>query len=115
MTLNPATSLSTVDHILDQVDKVLIMTVNPGFGGQACIEAMIPKIRTLRAMIDQKGLALELEVDGGINVQTIGKVAQAGADVFVAGSAVFSTSDYGETLRSFRKKIKEALSNGQVE
>jgi ribulose-phosphate 3-epimerase len=109
VTLNPATSLSTVDHILDQVDKVLIMTVNPGFGGQAFIETMIPKIKTLRGMIDQKGLPVELEVDGGINAETIGKVARAGADVFVAGSAVFSTSDYGETLRMFREKIKEAL------
>ena len=99
-----------VEHILDQVDQVLLMTVNPGFGGQAFIEAVIPKIEALRKIIEQQGLAVELEVDGGINAETIGEVARAGADVFVAGSAVFSTPDYGETLRLFREKIKEALS-----
>ncbi len=109
VTLNPATPLVTVDHILNQVDQVLIMTVNPGFGGQKFIEAVIPKIRSLRRIIDERGLAVELEVDGGINAETIGAVARAGADVFVTGSAVFSTPDYGETLRLLREKIKEAL------
>ncbi len=109
VTLNPATPLVTVDHILNQVDQVLIMTVNPGFGGQKFIEAVIPKIRSLRRIIDERGLAVELEVDGGINADTIGAVARAGADVFVTGSAVFSTPDYGETLRLLREKIKEAL------
>lgn len=109
-TLNPSTPLTAVEHVLDQVDKVLVMTVNPGFGGQAFIDSMISKIKTLRAQIDKRGLAVELEVDGGINVETIGKVARAGADVFVAGSAVFSTPDYGETLRLFREKIEEAIS-----
>lgn len=109
VTLNPATPLVTVDHILNQVDQVLIMTVNPGFGGQKFIEAVIPKIRSLRRIIDERGLAVELEVDGGINAETIGAVALAGADVFVTGSAVFSTPDYGETLRLLREKIKEAL------
>jgi ribulose-phosphate 3-epimerase len=71
---------------------------------------VIPKIEALRKIIEQQGLEVELEVDGGINAETIGKVARAGADVFVAGSAVFSTPDYGETLRLFREKIKEALS-----
>jgi ribulose-phosphate 3-epimerase len=103
VTLNPATPLVAVEHILDQVDQVLLMTVNPGFGGQAFIEAVIPK----------KGLAVELEVDGGINAETIGEVARAGADVFVAGSAVFSTPDYGETFRLFREKIREALSESK--
>jgi ribulose-phosphate 3-epimerase len=113
VTLNPATPLAAVEHILDLVDKVLIMTVNPGFGGQTFIEAMIPKIEAMREMIEQNGLPIELEVDGGINSTTIGRVARAGADVFVAGSAVFSTSDYGETLRLFREKIKEALSSSK--
>jgi len=107
--INPATPLVSVEHILDQVDQVLLMTVNPGFGGQAFIEAVIPKIEALRKIIEKRGLAVELEVDGGINAETIGEVARAGADVFVAGSAVFSTADYGETLRLFREKIKEAL------
>jgi ribulose-phosphate 3-epimerase len=110
VTLNPATPLGTMEHILDQVDQVLLMTVNPGFGGQSFIDAVIPKIEALRQIVDQRGLEVELEVDGGINAETIGVVARAGADVFVAGSAVFSTPDYGETLRLFRDKIKEALS-----
>jgi ribulose-phosphate 3-epimerase len=86
------------------------MTVNPGFGGQAFIDSMLPKIKALREIVDERGLAVELEVDGGINEGTIDEVARAGADVFVAGSAVFSTADYGATLSMFREKIKEALS-----
>jgi ribulose-phosphate 3-epimerase len=111
VTLNPSTPVVAVEHILDQVDQILIMTVNPGFGGQAFIETMIPKIKTAREIIDKKGLQVEVEVDGGINGETIGEVARAGADVFVAGSAVFSTPDYTETLKLFREKIKEALSS----
>jgi len=110
VTLNPATPLLAVEHVLDQVDQILLMTVNPGFGGQAFIDSVVPKIKALREIVDQRGLAVEVEVDGGINVETIGEVARAGADVFVAGSAVFSTPDYGETLNLFREKIKEALS-----
>jgi ribulose-phosphate 3-epimerase len=110
VTLNPATPLVAVENILDQVDQVLLMTVNPGFGGQAFIESVLPKIKALREIVDERGLAVELEVDGGINAGTIAEVARAGADVFVAGSAVFSTSDYGATLSMFREKIKEALS-----
>jgi len=85
------------------------MTVNPGFGGQEFISAVIPKIRDLRRMIDERGLTIDVEVDGGINAETIGAVARAGADVFVAGSAVFHTSNYGETLRLLRARIAEAL------
>jgi len=110
VTLNPATPVVAVEHILDQVDQVLLMTVNPGFGGQEFIASVLPKIKTLRKIIDDRGLDVELEVDGGINEGTIDEVARAGADVFVAGSAVFSTPDYGATLSMFRKKIKEALS-----
>ena len=110
VTLNPSTPLVTVEHVLNLVDQVLLMTVNPGFGGQRFIEAVMTKIKTLRQAIDERELAVEVEVDGGINGRTIGEVARAGADVFVAGSAVFSTPDYGETLRFFREKIKEALS-----
>jgi ribulose-phosphate 3-epimerase len=110
VTLNPATPLGTVEYVLDLVDQVLIMSVNPGFGGQKFIEAVIPKIKGLRQTIDERELAVELEVDGGINLGTINKVARAGADVFVAGSAVFSTPDYAETLSLFREKIREALS-----
>ena len=109
VTLNPSTPLVMVEHVLGLVDQVLLMTVNPGFGGQSFIEAVIPKIRALRKIIDERKLLVELEVDGGINGETIGEVARAGADVFVAGSAVFSTPDYSETLRLFREKIREAF------
>jgi ribulose-phosphate 3-epimerase len=109
VTLNPSTPLVTIEHVLEQVDMVLIMTVNPGFGGQEFIRAMIPKISALRKMLDEKAPAVDLEVDGGINAETIGEVARAGANVFVAGSAVFSTADYSETLRLFRAKIAEAV------
>ena len=109
ITLNPSTPIVAVEHVLDYVDQILVMTVNPGFGGQEFIATMIPKIRALRQLIDNRGLAIELEVDGGINKNTIGEVAQAGADVFVAGSAVFSTPDYRATLALFREKIREAL------
>jgi ribulose-phosphate 3-epimerase len=108
-TLNPSTPLVTIEHVLEQLDMVLLMTVNPGFGGQQFISAVIPKIRDLRRMIDERGLAVDVEVDGGINAETISGVARAGADVFVAGSAVFHTPDYGETMRLFRRKIAEAL------
>jgi ribulose-phosphate 3-epimerase len=110
VTLNPSTPLVTVEHVLGLVDQVLLMTVNPGFGGQSFIEAVVPKIRALRRIIDERELMIEVEVDGGINGETIGEVARAGADVFVAGSAVFYTPDYSETLRLLREKIKEALS-----
>jgi ribulose-phosphate 3-epimerase len=109
VTLNPSTPLVTIEHVLEQLDMVLLMTVNPGFGGQEFISAMIPKIRDLRRLIDERRLTVDVEVDGGINAETIGAVARAGADVFVAGSAVFHASNYGETLSLFRKKIEEAL------
>jgi len=108
-TLNPSTPLVTIEHVLEQLDMVLLMTVNPGFGGQEFISAVIPKIRDLRRMIDERGLTIDVEVDGGINAETTGAVARAGADVFVAGSAVFHTSNYGEALRLFRARIGEAL------
>ena len=108
-TLNPSTPLVTIEHVLEQLDMVLLMTVNPGFGGQEFISAVIPKIRDLRRMIDERGLTIDVEVDGGINAETIDAVARAGADVFVAGSAVFHTSNYGEALRLFRARIAEAL------
>ncbi|MBW1980694.1 MAG: ribulose-phosphate 3-epimerase [Deltaproteobacteria bacterium] len=109
VTLNPSTPLVMIEHVLDLVDQVLLMTVNPGFGGQQFIAAMVPKIAQLRRMIDERGLQVELEVDGGINPHTIGKAARAGAEVFVAGSAVFSTADYQATLELLRKRIRQAL------
>jgi ribulose-phosphate 3-epimerase len=103
--LNPSTSLSTLEYILEEVDMVLLMTVNPGFGGQKFITSMIPKIKKVRKLIDEKHLSVELEVDGGINLDNISKVVNAGADVIVAGSAVFKSKDCKETVRLMKKKI----------
>ncbi len=104
--LNPATPLDVLEYILGDVDMVLLMTVNPGFGGQAFIEAVVPKIKRLRAMIEERGLAVDIEVDGGIGPETILKVSSAGANVFVAGSAIFGSEDYGETISLMRRRIQ---------
>ena len=103
--LNPSTSLSTLEYILEEVDMVLLMTVNPGFGGQKFISSMIPKIKKLRKLIDEKHLPVELEVDGGINLDNISKVVKPGADVIVAGSAVFKSKDCKETVMQMKKKL----------
>jgi len=104
--LNPATPLSTIEWILEDVDLVLIMSVNPGFGGQKFIPQALQKIRDLKAMIRAKNLNVLIEVDGGINQETIQSAADAGADVFVAGSAIFGSSDYGETIGKLRSLIE---------
>lgn len=103
VSLNPATSLATLDHILSEVDMVLIMTVNPGFGGQEFIPSVLPKIKRLRKKISEKGIGVDIEVDGGVNLNTISKVAQAGGNIFVAGNAVFTTPDYGKTISELRR------------
>ena len=104
--LNPATPLSTVEWILKDVDLVLIMSVNPGFGGQEFIPQALQKIRDLKPMIRTKNPNVVIEVDGGINQETIQSVAEAGADVFVAGSAIFGSPDYGKTIGGFRSLIE---------
>lgn len=103
--LNPATPLIALDWVLELVDYVLIMSVNPGFGGQQFIESSLQKIDALRRKIDDRSLPVLIEVDGGVNENTIAEVARAGADVFVAGSAIFGRQDYGKTIRRFRKRI----------
>jgi ribulose-phosphate 3-epimerase len=103
VSLNPATPLSCLDYVLDDLDLVLLMTVNPGFGGQSFIPACLPKIEMLRREIDRRGLAVELEVDGGVKTDNIGLIAGAGAEVFVAGSAVFGTPDYAATIAALRE------------
>jgi len=103
VSINPATPVGTLEVILDQIDLVLVMTVNPGFGGQDFIEGCLPKIEALRSMIDRRGLEVELEVDGGVKAANIGRLAAAGADVFVAGSAVFGTPDYRATIAALRQ------------
>jgi ribulose-phosphate 3-epimerase len=103
--LNPATSVSVLDNIIQDIDLVLLMSVNPGFGGQKFIPSTLKKIQDVKAMIDQQNKDIHLEVDGGINLDTIASVSDAGANVFVAGSAIFGSSDYEETIQSFRQKI----------
>jgi ribulose-phosphate 3-epimerase len=103
VSLNPATPVETLDVIIDDLDLVLIMSVNPGFGGQSFIPSALDKIRALRQRITERGLATELEVDGGVKLDNIREVVAAGADVLVAGSAVFNTADYAATIRALRE------------
>ena len=103
--LNPATPLSALDWILEDLDLVLVMSVNPGFGGQTFISSAIPKIRDLKSMVRSRAADVVIAVDGGVNQKTIRSVSEAGADAFVAGSAVFGSSDYGETIKKFRSLI----------
>ncbi|HEA65574.1 MAG TPA: ribulose-phosphate 3-epimerase [Desulfobacterales bacterium] len=103
--LNPTTDLSSIEWILESVDFILIMSVNPGFGGQVFIPNALEKIRRLRSMIQDRELPTRIEVDGGVNEQNIEEISSAGADIFVAGSAVFGSQDYTMTINSFRKKI----------
>lgn len=103
VSLNPGTPIETIKHVLADVDMVLIMTVNPGFGGQSFIESMIEKIEELKALIDSKGLNVDIQVDGGIKPDNVHKVVKAGANVIVAGSAIFNSDDIEETVKLFRK------------
>lgn len=103
--LNPSTPIQTLEWIIEDVDYVLIMSVNPGFGGQAFITNSLDKIKALRQMIRSKNLKTPIQVDGGVNEKTIADIATAGADIFVAGSAIFGSNDYQKTISSFREKI----------
>jgi ribulose-phosphate 3-epimerase len=102
--LNPATPVAAIEPILGDVDQVVVMTVNPGFGGQKFIESVLPKISQIRCWIDERELAVELEVDGGVGPGSIGRVARAGANAFVAGSAIFCKPDYAATIAELRKE-----------
>ena len=102
LVLNPATPLSVLDHVLDQLDLVLLMSVNPGFGGQSFIPYVLDKVRAVRGRIDSLGRDIRLEIDGGVKVDNIAEVAAAGADTFVAGSAIFGSDDYAETIAAMR-------------
>ncbi len=105
LVLNPATPLSCLDHTLEKLDLVLLMSVNPGFGGQQFIVSVLPKIAEVRRRIAASGKSIWLEVDGGIKVDNIAEVAKAGADTFVAGSAIFGSRDYAATLREMRSRL----------
>ncbi|KAA5603064.1 ribulose-phosphate 3-epimerase [Blastochloris sulfoviridis] len=109
LVLNPATPLSVLDWVLPKLDLVLLMTVNPGFGGQAFIEAMIPKVAATRRLIDESGRDIRLEIDGGVSAKNIGRIAKAGADTFVAGSAIFGSGDYAATIKAMRDEVAAAF------
>jgi ribulose-phosphate 3-epimerase len=106
LVFNPATPLDWLDYVLDKVDMILLMSVNPGFGGQAFIPATLDKLRQVRKIIDESGFDIRLEVDGGVKVDNIGEIAAAGADTFVAGSAIFGSDDYAATIAAMRSKIE---------
>jgi ribulose-phosphate 3-epimerase len=108
LVFNPATPLDYLDHVLDELDLVLIMSVNPGFGGQKFIPEALNKLRTVRSRIDRTGRDIWLEIDGGVKVDNIAEIARAGADTFVAGSAIFDTADYAETMRAMRAQLAKA-------
>ncbi|MFA0705386.1 ribulose-phosphate 3-epimerase, partial [Vibrio sp. 10N.222.48.A3] len=103
--LNPATPLSCLDYILDKVDMILLMSVNPGFGGQSFIPHTLDKLRAVRKLIDESGRDIRLEIDGGVKVDNIREIAEAGADMFVAGSAIFNQPDYKEVIDEMRSEL----------
>ena len=112
VSLNPATPITWLDYALDKLDLVLVMSVNPGFGGQSFIEYVLPKITAIRRRIDANGKAIDLEVDGGVKVDNVRRIADAGGDTFVAGSAVFNTPNYAETIAKFRAALRGAGGGG---
>ena len=107
LVFNPATPLSLLPYVIDKLDMILLMSVNPGFGGQKFIPAIIQKIQEARQIIDNSGHEIRLEVDGGIKVDNIGEIARAGADTFVAGSAIFQSENYENTIRQMKQEIEK--------
>jgi len=108
LVFNPATPLGWLEHVIDKVDMVLLMSVNPGFGGQKFIPSALDKLREARKMIDASGHEIRLEIDGGVKVDNIGEIAAAGADTFVAGSAIFGSDDYAVTIAAMQAEIEKA-------
>lgn len=107
LVFNPATPLDVLENVLDKVDMVLIMSVNPGYGGQSFIPSSLDKLRKVRRIIDDSGLDIRLEIDGGVKVDNIGDIAEAGADTFVAGSAIFGSDDYAATISAMRDELQK--------
>jgi len=105
LVFNPATPLDCLRHVMDKVDMILLMSVNPGFGGQSFLPSSLAKLREARALIDASGLDIRLEIDGGVKIDNIAEIAAAGADTFVAGSAIFNSKDYAATIAAMRKAI----------
>ncbi|HEU4485239.1 MAG TPA: ribulose-phosphate 3-epimerase [Povalibacter sp.] len=108
LVFNPATPLNWLDHVIDKLDHILIMSVNPGFGGQQFIPSALPKLRAVRERIRASGREIRLEIDGGVKIENIAQIAAAGADTFVAGSAIFGAEDYAATIAAMRKEIGKA-------
>jgi len=108
LVFNPATPLSHLEYVMDKVDMVLLMSVNPGFGGQKFIPGTLDKLRQARKLIDESGYDIRLEIDGGVGIQNIREIAEAGADTFVAGSAIFNTDDYKATIDAMRAELAQA-------
>jgi ribulose-phosphate 3-epimerase len=108
LVFNPATPLDYLDHVMDRLDMILLMSVNPGFGGQSFIPSALDKLRRARALIEESGRAIRLEIDGGVKVDNIREIAKAGADTFVAGSAIFGTDDYAATIAAMREELAAA-------
>jgi len=108
LVLNPATSVSWLEHVMDKVDLILLMSVNPGFGGQSFIPATLAKLETVRSLIDASGLSIRLEVDGGVTPDNIYEIARAGADTFVAGTAIFGAESYRDAITAMRSGIARA-------
>ncbi|MBM4308048.1 MAG: ribulose-phosphate 3-epimerase, partial [Deltaproteobacteria bacterium] len=106
MVLNPATPLKKLSSVLDEIDLVLIMSVNPGFGGQAFLPEVLKKVEQLRNTIDKNRYPIEIEVDGGIKLENIKEVSKAGGDIFVLGTGIFKTPNYRETIRKLRREIE---------
>ncbi|NDD67040.1 ribulose-phosphate 3-epimerase [bacterium] len=111
LVFNPATPISYLDYVMDKVDMILVMSVNPGFGGQSFIPSALTKLRQIRHLIDQSGRDIRLEVDGGVKPSNIREIAEAGADTFVAGSALFGSPDYLETITAFRNELGKSRRN----
>ena len=109
LVFNPATPLDSLEYVMDKVDMVLLMSVNPGFGGQKFIPSTLDKLRQARKLIDESGREIRLEIDGGVKVDNIGEIAAAGADTFVAGSAIFGSDDYAVTIAAMKDNIASAL------
>jgi len=109
LVFNPATPLTYLDYLLDKIDLVLLMSVNPGFGGQKFIPSTLHKLADARNILDASGLPIRLEVDGGVNIDNIAEVAAAGADMFVAGSAIFNAPDYDEAIKQMRKQLAKVV------
>lgn len=108
LVFNPATPLHCLEYLMEKLDVILLMSVNPGFGGQKFIPSTLRKLTQVRKLIDESGHKIRLEVDGGVGVQNIRKIAEAGADMFVAGSAIFNSDDYAETIKAMRSELGQA-------